>query len=58
MLLKLANMAQLAEVRPEAPFILTGNAEENRPMLDVNEAVGFVPVVYVGAWKKTLTETP
>ena len=54
MLLKLANVEQLAQVRPEAPYITTGNAEENRPMLDVNEAVGFEPVAYVGAWKKTL----
>ncbi len=54
MAVKVANLQQLAAVSPESTMISTGNAEENRHMLDVNEAVGFVPAGYVGAWKKTL----
>ena len=54
MLLKVANLQQLGEAAPGHPSVLTWNAEENRPMLAVNEAVGFVPIGYEGAWKKTL----
>ena len=54
MLLKVANLQQLGETAPGHPSVLTWNAEENRPMLAVNEAVGFVPIGYEGAWKKTL----
>jgi hypothetical protein len=45
----------LREVSPESSLIITDNAEENRPMLDVNEAVGFQAVGYEGVWKKTLS---
>jgi GNAT superfamily N-acetyltransferase len=55
MWLKVANLAHLAEVAPGHPSVLTWNAEENRPMLDVNEAVGFVPIGYEGAWRKDLS---
>ena len=54
MLLKVANLAFLEDVAPGHPSVLTWNAEENRPMLDVNEAVGFVPIGYEGAWRKDL----
>jgi GNAT superfamily N-acetyltransferase len=54
MLLKLANLRYLQAERPGHPSITTFNAEENRPMLDVNEALGFVPMGYEGAWKKEL----
>lgn len=53
MLLKVANLQQLAEVSPSSPMVTTFNAEENRHMLDVNEAVGFAPIGYEGAWKLT-----
>jgi GNAT superfamily N-acetyltransferase len=51
MLLKLANLAFLQRAHPGHPAVTTFNAEENRPMLDVNEAIGFAPVAYSGAWK-------
>jgi GNAT superfamily N-acetyltransferase len=54
MLMKIANLLQLQRDLPGHPAITTFNAEENRPMLDVNEAVGFVPMGYEGAWKKVL----
>lgn len=54
MLLKVANLIQLQRERPGRPSIITFNAEENRHMLSVNEAVGFVPIAYEGAWKKLL----
>ncbi|HEV7848104.1 MAG TPA: GNAT family N-acetyltransferase [Mycetocola sp.] len=53
-LLKVANLELLMRVSPATPRVTTYNAEENRPMLDVNEAVGFVPVGYEAAWKKTV----
>ena len=54
MLLKAANIRNLQSTAPGHPSIITFNAEENRHMLDVNEAVGFEPMGYEGAWKKVL----
>ena len=54
MLLKVANIQHLQERHPGHASIVTFNAEENRFMLDVNEAVGFVPFAYEGAWLKRL----
>ena len=54
MLLKVANLAHLEREKPGHPSITTFNAEENRYMLDVNEAVGFVPIAYESAWRKDL----
>lgn len=54
MLTKVANLAHLADVSPGHPSILTFNAEENRHMLDVNEALGFTAIAYEGAWRKDL----
>lgn len=58
MVLKVANLLHLERESPGHPSVLTFNAEENRFMLDTNEAVGFVPVGYEGAWKKNLSNSP
>lgn len=55
MLLKLANLAHLERVAPGHPSVITFNAEENRHMLDVNEAIGFVQIASESAWRKDLT---
>ena len=52
MLLKVLNLAQVERVAPGHPSVITYNAEENRHMLAVNEAVGFVPIGYEGVWKR------
>ena len=57
MLLKAANIRRLQSTFPGHPSIVTLNAEENRHMLDVNEAVGFLAVGHAGAWKKTLAHS-
>jgi GNAT superfamily N-acetyltransferase len=54
MLLKVANLDQLQRERPGHPSVITFNAEENVHMLAVNEAVGFTPIGYEGAWRRDL----
>ncbi|CAN5217764.1 GNAT family N-acetyltransferase [soil metagenome] len=54
MLLKVANLEKVDDAYPGRPSVLTWNAEENRYMLGVNEAVGFVPIGYEGAWRLDL----
>jgi hypothetical protein len=54
MLLKVANLEHVMRISPATRRVTTFNAEENRPMLSVNEAVGFVAIGYEAAWKKTV----
>jgi len=56
MLLKIANLTQLQREHPGHPSVMTFNAEENRPMLDVNERIGFLAVGHDGAWRKDLAD--
>ncbi|WP_243844281.1 GNAT family N-acetyltransferase [Salinibacterium sp. ZJ454] len=56
MWMKAANLLFLDQTHPGHPAIVTGNAEENRPMLNVNEALGFMPVAVEAAWQKTLRD--
>jgi GNAT superfamily N-acetyltransferase len=54
MLLKLANLRYLEVTFPGHPAVTTFNAEENRPMLAVNEQIGFEPIAYASVWKRTV----
>lgn len=54
-LVKCAALLAWNDVAPASPDIITYNAEENRPMLSINEAMGFTAIAYEGAWKKELT---
>ncbi|WP_293694683.1 GNAT family N-acetyltransferase [uncultured Agrococcus sp.] len=53
-LLKLAGIAQLRDNVPHADRITTMNAEENRHMIRVNEAVGFEVVTWTVVWQLRL----
>ncbi|MFF7292361.1 GNAT family N-acetyltransferase [Microbacterium sp. NPDC008134] len=52
---KCAALAAWNDVAPSSTRVITYNAEENRPMLDINEAMGFTACAYEGVWKKELT---
>ncbi|MEA5453495.1 GNAT family N-acetyltransferase [Sinomonas sp. JGH33] len=54
MLIKLANLAAYRERFPHARKVITFNAEENRHMLAINEALGFRPAGYDGEWYRRL----
>lgn len=52
MLVKTVNLLQLLDTYPERSRVITWNAEENRHMLAVNEALGFEAVMGEGAWQR------
>ena len=52
MRLKAANAEQLVAAFPSVEAVVTWNAEENRPMLDVNEQLGFREIGREGSWQK------
>lgn len=53
-LVKLENLRRLADRAPRIHRLLTWNADENAPMLAVNDAFGFRPHALTGTWQKTL----
>jgi GNAT superfamily N-acetyltransferase len=56
MALKVANLEALAERRPDVRRVVTWNAEENGPMLDINVALGFRPDGGFAAWQLRLPD--
>jgi GNAT superfamily N-acetyltransferase len=49
--IKLANLELLVREHPEVRAIDTFNADDNRWMIAVNEAMGFVPIQHVEDWE-------
>src|SRR5690606_11690552 len=52
--LKVANLRRLQAEQPEVTSISTWNAEDNGPMIAVNDALGFRPVEVLEEWQRDL----
>jgi len=55
MLVKTEGLLAWRERYPNSPRVITYNSEQNRPMLSINEDLGFTAFTYEGAWKKELS---
>ena len=49
---KVANLRLLQAEAPDVELLTTYNAEVNRPMIEVNERLGFAPVARLGEFQK------
>lgn len=54
MLVKASNLIQVRDNIPDAKAIMTSNVEENRTMLDINEALGFRPFLVEATFQRLL----
>jgi GNAT superfamily N-acetyltransferase len=52
--LKAAMIKRLRAEHPEVEWIDTGNAASNEPMLNINIAMGFKPILYTCTWQGEL----
>jgi GNAT superfamily N-acetyltransferase len=52
---KLANLDVLADVAPAVGVVITGNAQENWPMVAINDRLGFVVAASSTHWQKELS---
>jgi RimJ/RimL family protein N-acetyltransferase len=51
--LKVANLRTLLDRFPDRHRLTTYNAEQNGPMVAVNDALGFRPVEYLEEWQRS-----
>jgi hypothetical protein len=51
MALKVRNLRDVQAAHPDRTSVRTFNADSNSHMVAVNDAIGFVPVSYMGEWQ-------
>lgn len=51
---KVANLRRFQETFPYAQLVHSWNAEDNGPMVDINDALGFRPVEYLAEMQRKL----